>query len=243
MKVEGAESDRLFPVTRRLIAEARTLDVDLTRGTAIEGLLEHREGVCLYMLARWGGQSGAVVEIGSWKGRSTWYLARGLADSGSAHGVVAIDPHLEGTRDAFLRTLEETGVGDRVEPRFAAAEDVRDVPGPIGLLWIDGDHGYRAVARDFDQWFPLLETGGWLAFHDTVNRWYGPTRLVRRLLVTRTDLRSVGVIGTITFARKAPPSALNRLRCIASRLALELVTAIWSLRTGRGPTERMPDER
>ena len=243
MNVESGESDLLFPINRRLIAQARALDVDLGRGTEIEGLLERREGVCLYMLARWGGRLGGVVEIGSWKGRSTWYLARGLADSGSRHRVFAIDPHLEGTQEAFLQTLDATEIRDRVEPRFAAAQEVRDVPGSIGLLWIDGDHSYKAVRRDFEQWFPLLATGGWIAFHDTVNRWYGPTRLVRRLLLTRSDLRSVGVIGTVTFACKAPPSALNRIRCLAARLAVELITGAWGLRTGFGPTEKMPNER
>lgn len=34
------------------------------------------------------------------------------------------------------------------------------------FIWIDGDHSYEGVKRDFDDWFPLLEIGGYLALHD-----------------------------------------------------------------------------
>jgi MMP 1-O-methyltransferase len=241
--VDVGAAERLFPVNRRLRRDARSIGATLDRGRELDGLLEDREGACLYMLARWGGRAGAVVEIGSWKGRSTWYLARGLADSGSPHRVIAIDPHLEGTREEFTRNLEATGIAGRVEPRVARADEVDDVAGPVGVLWIDGDHSFEGVRRDFEQWFPLLETGGWVAFHDTANRWLGPTRLVRELLASRSDLASVGVIGTITFARKAPPSTLNRARALAARGAFELVTAAWGVRVGFGPSEWAPGER
>jgi predicted O-methyltransferase YrrM len=243
VEVDVGTVERLFPVNLRLRRDARSIGATLERGRELDGLLEEREGACLYMLARWGGRVGAVAEIGSWKGRSTWYLARGLADSGSAHRVIAIDPHLEGTHDEFTRNLEATGIAERVEPRVARAEEAGDVEGPVGLLWIDGDHSYAGVRRDFEQWFPRLETGGWLAFHDTANRWLGPTRLVRELLVSRSDLASVGVIGTITYAQKAWPSTLNRARAVAARGAFEVVTAAWGARVGFGPREWAPGER
>ena len=49
------------------------------------------------------------------------------------------------------------------------------------------------------KWFPKLVPGGWLAFHDTVNHWHGPTRLVRELLTRDDRLDSVGVMGTIAL--------------------------------------------
>jgi len=36
----------------------------------------------------------------------------------------------------------------------------------VGLLWLDGDHGYEGVRGDLDAWFPWLVTDGVVAFHD-----------------------------------------------------------------------------
>ena len=151
MNVPHAQTDALFPAVRRLVAELEALPGSVAEGLAVEGLLEEREGLCLYGLARRSAPLGAVVEIGSYKGRSTWFLARGLEDVGSSWPVVAFDPHLEGTRDDFHANLARTGIASRVEPHAAFSHD--EAPAfdrPIGLLWIDGDHTYAGVRRDFE---------------------------------------------------------------------------------------------
>ena len=35
------------------------------------------------------------------------------------------------------------------------------------FIFVDADHSYEAVKRDFYDWSFLLEKGGWIAFHDT----------------------------------------------------------------------------
>lgn len=244
MNVPHAQTDALFPAVRQLVAELAALPGTVDEGLAVEGLLEEREGLCLYGLARRSAPLGAVVEIGSYKGRSTWFLARGLEDVGSSWPVVAFDPHLEGTRDDFHANLARTGIASRVESHAAFSHD--EAPAfdrPIGLLWIDGDHTYAGVRRDFEDWFPKLVVGGWLAFHDTVNHWHGPTRLVRELLSRHDQLDSVGVMGTITFARKRPPAAANRAAALAGRAAFEAVTLLRARRMGLGPVNAAPGER
>ena len=243
MNVHRNETDLLFPANLRLLREARGFDADLRGGHEVEGLLEEREGLCLYVLARRAADLGDVVEIGSWRGRSTWYLATALEHARSRHRVVAIDPHLEGTSDDFLRALRETGIESRVEAHAAFSYDV--VPTfdrTPGLLWIDGDHSYAGVRRDFEEWFPKLAVGGHVAFHDTVDHWQGPTRLVRELLTRRDDLAGVGVMGTITYARKVRPAPWNRPRLLAARAAFEAVTALRSRRMGRGPQNVAADD-
>lgn len=233
------EIDLLFPANLRVLREAPALD----HAAAPEGLLEEREGLCLYTLARRSDALGAPVEIGAFKGRSTWYIARALEDAASAHRLISIDPHLEGTQADFERNVAASGVSARVDVRAAYSHDVApDVPGPVGLLWIDGDHSYDGVRRDFEDWFPKLAVGGWIAFHDTVDLWYGPTRLARELLARRADLASVGVIGTITYARKSKPSVLNRVRALRARLAFELAVFVRRRRFGRGPLNAAPGE-
>lgn len=38
----------------------------------------------------------------------------------------------------------------------------------LDLLFIDGDHTYEGVKRDFEMYSPLVKTGGIIAFHDIV---------------------------------------------------------------------------
>jgi MMP 1-O-methyltransferase len=232
-----AEVDLLFPENLRVLREARLV---ATAG-APPGLLEEREGRCLYALARRGLAVGGIVEIGAFKGRSTWFLARALEEAGAEHPLLSIDPHLEGTHAAFTENLADHSA--RVDARVAFSQDVApEVAGPLGLVWIDGDHSYAAVTRDFEDWFPKLAPGGWIAFHDTVDLWYGPTRLARELLAARSDLSRVGVIGSITYGRKSAPSPVNRLRAARARIAYELVVVLRRRRFGRGPLNAAPGE-
>ena len=238
-----AHTDLLFGSTRALLREVEQLP-EPDHALAPPGLLEVREGACLYGLGRRSEALGDAVEIGAFRGRSTWYLARALEDASSQHRVVSIDPHLEGTAADFAANAEESGLAHRIDARTGYSHDlVGAVAGPIGLLWIDGDHSYAAAKRDFDDWFPRLAVGGWVAFHDTVNLWYGPTRLVRELLLHRADLASIGVIGSITFARKAPPSFINRLGALRARAAFELVVVVRARRFGVGPLHAASGER
>ena len=57
---------------------------------------------------------------------------------------------------------------------------------PVGLLWIDGDHPYEAVRRDFEAREPHLR--GYVAFHDTIQTNLGPRQLVDELLESGFDL-------------------------------------------------------
>ena len=51
---------------------------------------------------------------------------------------------------------------------------------PIDLLFVDGDHRYEGVKRDFELWRPLVARTGILAFHDIVNHPEQPSIDVHR---------------------------------------------------------------
>lgn len=117
-------------------------------------------------LARYGSQvpdDQAIVEIGSYKGKSTCYLA----SEASAH-VYAIDPWgLAGNPPGrfgytsafpeFMGQITAMGYQDRITPiqefghRAAKTWDK-----PVGLLFVDGDHSGRAVDQDVKAWLPHL---------------------------------------------------------------------------------------
>jgi predicted O-methyltransferase YrrM len=231
-------SDRLFAANRAFLGEAASLAADLGAAEGIAGLINPREGLLLYTLARRASHLGDIAEIGAYKGRSTWYLARGLRDAGSPYKVISIDPHAEpGQLEAFRETLRRHELADVVDVRVSLSHDAARAPveRPLGLLWIDGDHRYEAVRQDFDDWFPRLAIDGWLAIHDTVNNWHGPTKLARDLLTRRADLADVGVVFLTLFARKTAPALVNRARALKARVAFEALTLLQARHAGLGP--------
>jgi predicted O-methyltransferase YrrM len=243
--IAASRSDRLFAANRAFLDEANALDPDLATAEAIEGLIHPREGLLLYVLARRSAHLGDIVEVGAYKGRSTWYLAEGLRDAGSPHRVISIDPHLDpGQREAYSATLREHGLSDIVEPRIGFSHSVAAELGDrnIGMLWIDGDHSYRSVKQDFDDWFPRLIPGGWYAMHDTVNAWYGPTRLARELLNRHGGLTDIGVVWLTLFGRKAIPAAAIGAT-LRARIGFEALTLMQARHSGFGPQRYAPGER
>ena len=146
----------------------------VARVSAIEGWLTDEEIRLLFSLAQRGG---TVVEIGSYRGRSTVVLAEGIRAAGQ--GVVwAIDPH-EGVafftpghvfsgadNAAFMRNVAP--VGDVVRVINLPSGIVgRWWSLPVDLLWIDGDHTEQGARLDWDVWTPHLREGGIVALHDT----------------------------------------------------------------------------
>jgi len=229
------QTDFLFPANLRVARDARRFAANLTEADRVPGLLERREAETLYVLARRAASLGDIVEIGSYRGRSTAFLARAIADSGASTRILAIDPHLEGTETDFRANVAAPIAKSVVDVRVAYSHDVApDVPGPLGVLWIDGDHSYDGVREDFEDWFPKLATGGWIAFHDTVDQWYGPTKLAGELLRSRRDLAEIGVVGTLMYARKSAPASVNRAGAVATVPRVELVRLLRRRQFGPG---------
>jgi predicted O-methyltransferase YrrM len=149
----------------------------------VDGFLSEDEGWALYQAARRCAQAAAnprIVEIGSYKGRSTIVLASALAEQGRG-SVVAIDPHKptgkesyakeHGERDTYAEFLENLAKA-AVEPyvvsvrKIAAQARAEYDMQPIDLLFIDGSHDYDDVVADIELWAPLLADRAIVAFND-----------------------------------------------------------------------------
>jgi predicted O-methyltransferase YrrM len=121
----------------------------------------------LYALAREGPGDGAIVEIGSYLGNSTIYLAAG---SMAVHReeVHAVDPHTEQSMtelptripasDTFLENLSRFGVREHVVYHRRPSSEAARLwdHGPVRLLYIDGLHTYESVIEDMTCWRPHL---------------------------------------------------------------------------------------
>ena len=82
-------------------------DAARTAAAAVDGWLNETQGEALFDAAARCSGRGAIVEIGSWKGRSTIWLAHGARVAGQR--VFAVDPHVNSREDPGARTLEDPG--------------------------------------------------------------------------------------------------------------------------------------
>ena len=109
------------------------------RAALVAGWLSEAQGRALFRAAAKTAGRGAIVEIGSWKGRSTTWLAAGARLAGRR--VYAIDPHRHSreypeanTLDEFLGNLARNGLTDIVEPLVMTYEAAAaHIPGPVEL--------------------------------------------------------------------------------------------------------------
>lgn len=161
----------------------------------VDGWLTELEGAALYIAAKHCIGNGVIVEIGSFKGKSTTWLAS--ASKKANRGLVyAIDNHLgslehqaggkyashmppEGTTEfVFRKNIRDAGLENWVKPIISTSLDaLKSWSYPIKLLFIDADHAYQAVRDDFLSWEKYVVLGGLIVFHD-VDRWNGSSKIL-----------------------------------------------------------------
>lgn len=189
----------------------------------VGGWLTEAEGLFLYTSARKIKIGNSIVEIGSWKGRSTTCLGSGSRDGNRAK-VFAIDPHIGSsehqkmfgkvdTFEEFQHNINKAGIAELVEPiRDTSENAAKNFTQPIEFVFIDGAHEYLLVRLDFKLWFPKVMNGGILAFHDS---WHfiGPHLATAVFLLTSSEIKNPKLVDTITYFEKVERNSLfDRLK-------------------------------
>lgn len=183
---------------------------------AIEGWLTPGQEFWLFSAA-WELRPGArIVEIGSYKGRSTVSLA--FACVNTRKHVFAIDRwqgvyedikdqhQLHNTFDkGFFHVWEHNIIAnhlqDYVTPLVGNSSDIAKIwRAPIDMLFVDGSHQYEDVVADFEYFFPYVVPGGLMAFHDVTPEWDGCWRAWHNHIAPR--LCNIDSYSTISFGYK-----------------------------------------
>lgn len=189
--------------TENLLAEAET----------VEGFLSPNEMRFLALLAAYPTADGDVLEIGSFKGKSTVILAKAAQLAGDAK-IYAVDPltapsetdpDLRGDESSlkdFQANIERHNVADKIEFHQTFSHKLAETwTRPLRFLWIDGDHTYKGTKLDFDGFAPYLSDGAIVAIHDVLHEFDGGIRIFMEDILLSPNFGACGFCGSIGWAQ------------------------------------------
>src|SRR6185369_8560695 len=153
-----------------------------------KGFMPPDEGDALYAAAAVVPAGRLILEVGTYCGKSTLYLAAAARAAGARvvtvdhhrgseenqagwehHDPTVVDPRT-GRMDTLpfvRRNLEDAGVEDVVTLVVGRTEQVGGWwTTPVALLFIDGGHAEEQAHADYDAWARHVAPGGALLIHD-----------------------------------------------------------------------------
>lgn len=134
-------------------------------------------------------RDGIALEIGSYLGASSCYIVAGISRSDGC--LMCVDTWQnetmpEGEYDTLAEFRKNTSAIQKkiilLKKRSDELED-SDIPKPVNLIFIDGDHSYATSKADFEKVSPWLAEGGAIAFHDHAC-FQGVARVIGEALAT-----------------------------------------------------------
>lgn len=172
---------------------------------AIEGFTKESELEFLAAVAATMAAGVVVVEVGSWKGRSTVAIAAGLAgipgvqlvtvDTFMGDPVWGEQPDPSTVRQEFDENTSYIPFLKVIQaPSVQAAAQLPD--GSVEWVFIDALHDYRSVRTDIAAWAPKVRTGGLISGHD-----YGRAGVTDAV---ESVFRDVQISGSVWMTRDRP---------------------------------------
>src|SRR5689334_5158988 len=112
----------------------------------------------------------AAVEIGVFEGLNTAIISRSVAADGIVYGI---DPFFKGKLGISYHkiiakmSIHRKGVAKVRWIEMLSFDAVKHVPDELDFIFIDGDHSYEGIKRDWHDWSAKLKKGGFILLHDT----------------------------------------------------------------------------
>jgi len=197
----------------------------------IAGWLTPHEGQFLYKVAlKVKNLQGVIVEIGSYCGKSTIYLAS------TRQKVYAVDPHQgnvsggksKPTYKQFQANLKRAGLEEFVIPVVKTSERASvSFKHPVKLLFIDGLHDELHAQEDFRLWSTFVIDDGIIAMHDAFCGWEGAGDVATKYIVQNSIFGEIGVIGSIIYGKKGKSVGIFRIKRLCDKFVIELCNNIY----------------
>lgn len=192
-------------------------EISLQHYQNIEGWLTPNEANGLFEISSMLPHEAVVLEIGSWKGKSTCCIAQGLKKG----TINCIDPFNaageEGSREIYEKTKGNKSLLIQFKENLASLPStvkIKPLQGysnefvgqihNIDFLFIDGDHSIEGCRFDFDNFANEIKSGGFLAFHDydPSRCELGPTWVIDNLVKKNVDFDFYGQFDSLWVAKK-----------------------------------------
>src|SRR6266545_1439560 len=163
---------------------------------------------------------GNILEVGTYFGKSTYLIARGIRDSGKDHRLVTVDVHSRGLdpetgkhlilaedSPAFLlRMLKIHGLQDHVIQMIGWSH--KAVPmidlDSFETAFIDGGHVYESCSTDFLSVRAKARKPLRVLFHDNGDEFPGVQRTINELVRTDSRVQHVGQIRSLYICDLLP---------------------------------------
>jgi predicted O-methyltransferase YrrM len=222
-KVLGLIQELKFVVTNGLTY------VGIRKYLWVNGFLTENEAVELFRITQKIKSINPVaVEIGSWQGKSALCIAKGLKKKFSKPKLYCIDPfdasghplyaQIVGDNNVlksiFIRNMERNETLSIITILQGFSQDFsKGFAEKIDLLFIDGNHDYEFVLRDFEEWSPYVKQDGFIAFHDVEfdpndspngsETFLGPGLVIKNKIIGNPDWVDYKRKDGLFYARKA----------------------------------------
>lgn len=135
--------------------------------------------------------AGKIVEVGSWKGRSTAFLLVEAWNKSPKIEIYAVDTWLGSQEHIDVDSVKNGTLYDEfmanVKPvsrqlvplRMTSIQGSNFFPDQsLDSVFIDAAHDYESVRADIAAWLPKVKKGGIIAGHDYMCGWPGVDRAV-----------------------------------------------------------------
>ncbi len=191
------------------------------------------EGLALAETAADYVNKGPVLEIGTYRGKSTLYLVAGVRQAHAVGPAVLTLDHHRGSEEhqpgweyhdpslvdpatgrldtlpGLRANLAAAGAEDEVIVIVGRSKDfARHWNTPLGMVFIDGGHTEETAATDYESWAPHVAPGGALAIHDVfpdpADGGQAPHHIYRRALDSG-EFTEVRHVGSLRVLERVRP--------------------------------------
>lgn len=124
------------------------------------------------LISKYAKDKESVIEIGVYEGVNTVTIAKAIKNEGKLYGI---DPFFKGkvgvsySKLIAMVQLARKQVSEKVVLIEKLSFDAADnVPENVDFIFIDGDHSYEGIKKDWEIYSRKIVPGGYALLHDTL---------------------------------------------------------------------------